>query len=220
MSQDLILQAMHKRLIVFDFDGTLTHGDSMLAFTRFYHGLPRFILGLFYLSPQLLAYKVGLLPNWRAKEYYLTHFFGGEPLTDFQQTCDRFARERIPLMLRSAAKHRLREYLQAHDRILIVSSSAENWLRAWCEEQSVELIATRLQSRNGRLTGKLEGKNCYGPEKVKRLRAHLPLSEYDEVIAYGDSKGDRELLEMASVRFFKPFRKQNKAKSEVIRSIL
>lgn len=65
---------MEKRLVIFDFDGTLTRKDSMLEFTRYFHGVFRFYIGMLYLSPILLLYKVGFIPNWKAKEFYLTHF--------------------------------------------------------------------------------------------------------------------------------------------------
>jgi hypothetical protein len=47
------------------------------------------------------------------------------------------------------------------------------------------------------LTGRLLGKNCYGPEKVQRLKTLLGSLEDYVIYTYGDSKGDRELLAIA-----------------------
>lgn len=196
-----------RKLVVFDFDGTLTKKDTMIEFTRFYWGDLRFFLGMLYLSPVLLAYKTGWLPNWRAKELFLTHFFRNEPESGFQEACSRFGLEKIPAMIRPLAARRLEEHRKEGARLVVVSSSAENWLSAWCRQENLSLIGTRLNVRNGRLTGKLEGPNCYGAEKVRRLRQAYRLQDYSEIIAYGDSKGDLPLLELATAAHYKPFRK-------------
>jgi phosphoserine phosphatase len=49
-----------------------------------------------------------------------------------------------------------------------------------------------------RCTGDLEGGNCRGPEKARRLARWLDGSAA-HVVAYGDSAGDRELLAAADV---------------------
>lgn len=178
----------------------------MLEFTKFYHGPVRYYLGLLYLSPMLLFYLAGLIPNWRAKEYFLTYFFRNQEIDDFQRVCDRFGSEIIPGLLRPAAGMQLEEYRRSGDHLVVVSSSIENWLQAWCALEGIDLIATRLRIEDGLLTGQLEGKNCYGPEKVRRLKERIFLNDYSEIIAYGDSKGDFDLFEIASYYFYRPFR--------------
>ena len=62
------------------------------------------------------------------------------------------------------------------------------------------VVCTRLeQDASGRLTGRLQGANCRGPEKARRLRAWLEAEGLAdaEVWAYGDSEGDAELLAQA-----------------------
>ncbi|MGH9000745.1 MAG: haloacid dehalogenase-like hydrolase, partial [Acidimicrobiia bacterium] len=50
----------------------------------------------------------------------------------------------------------------------------------------------------GRLTGALLGANCRGAEKVARLREWLGGEELEvDLWAYGDSRGDAELLALA-----------------------
>jgi phosphatidylglycerophosphatase C len=67
------------------------------------------------------------------------------------------------------------------------------------------IIGTRLASDDtGRLTGGLDGPNCRGPEKVRRLKAVFGEDAALEA-AYGDSDGDREMLAMAEERGMKVF---------------
>lgn len=187
-----------KRLAVFDFDGTLTSKDSFLAFIRYYKGVVPFYTGMLQLLPWLLAYKLKLYPNWKAKEKVLSHFFAHTAEDAFREKGRRFARELIPRMLRPKAKQALRRHQQEGDRIIVVSASAEPWLQAWCAAEGIELLATSLECREGKITGKLKGRNCYGPEKVERLKKHLPLENFEEIHVYGDSAGDRELLKLAT----------------------
>jgi len=59
-------------------------------------------------------------------------------------------------------------------------------------------LATRLQvGPDGLLTGRLVGRNCRGPEKVRRLQEWFG-DETPVVFAYGDSRGDREMLAFSS----------------------
>ena len=59
---------------------------------------------------------------------------------------------------------------------------------------------------DGRLTGRFLTPNCYGAEKVNRIRQLLPDRQHYYLVAYGDSRGDRELLAEADEAYYKPFR--------------
>ncbi len=187
-----------KRLAVFDFDGTLTYQDSFLAYIRFYKGRVPFYAGMLQLVPWLVAYKLKLYPNWKAKEKVLTHFFNNSKEEEFREKGRQFAENLIPAMLRPKAKEALQQHKEAGDRVVVVSASADSWLQAWCDAEGIELVASSLECKNGKITGRLKGKNCYGAEKVERLKQHLALEDFCEVHVYGDSAGDRELLELAT----------------------
>ena len=62
-------------LVLLDFDGTITTRDTLIEFVRFYRGSRNYWLGMAMLSPMLALYALKILPNWKAKQYFLTHFF-------------------------------------------------------------------------------------------------------------------------------------------------
>lgn len=196
---------MNKVLAIFDFDGTLTIKDTFLELIRYQKGWFSFWSGFCKLSPFVALHLVKIIPNWKAKEKVLSHFFKGENIKDFQSKCDQFSMEVIPTMFRSEAIKKLEQHQKAGHEVVVISASAENWLSGWCKSKGVKLIATRLEVESEKLTGRILGKNCYGPEKLKRLEEQFDLSEYSEVHVYGDSRGDREILEVASHRFFRQF---------------
>lgn len=196
---------MNRILAVFDFDGTLTTKDTFLELIKFQKGNLYFWLGFLKMSPIIFLHLLKFIPNWRAKEYVLTHFFKGTSLTDFQLKCDNFSMEFIPKLLRNEALRKLEFHeKQGHD-IVVVSASAENWLSGWCKNRNIRLIATRLDVADGLISGKLLGRNCYGPEKLIRLKQEICLDDYAEVHVYGDSKGDKDILEIASHSYYRKF---------------
>lgn len=209
---------MDKGIAFFDFDGTITRKDTLLEFIRFSQGWLNFCIGFFLTSPWILAYKLKLISNQRAKEKVLAYFFKDYPISRFQQQCDLFSVDVLPGLIRPKALQEIERLKRKGTSIVIVSASPENWIREWAGQVHAALIATRLETRSpldrekpigeSRLTGKIEGVNCYGLEKVRRIREAYSLADYTEIRAYGDSSGDKPMLQLGTVAFYKPFQKK------------
>jgi HAD superfamily hydrolase (TIGR01490 family) len=202
-----------RRIAFFDFDGTITTRDTLLEFIRYSKGIPRFYLGFILNSPWLVAYKIKLISNQRAKERILRHFFKHTPLDRFEQTCEAFAREALPALLRPKAMEEIDRLKSAGATVVIVSASPENWIRDWASSIGAELLATRLETapyqnsgKPDRLTGRIFRANCHGDEKVRRIKGSYDLEEFNEIYTYGDSNGDRPMLKLGTASFYKPFR--------------
>lgn len=192
-------------LSLFDFDGTITSKDSLADFIQYMVGKHAYYRGLMLLSPMLTAYKLKLISNHVAKETLISYFFKGWDRTQFQNMSDRYSIEKIDKIVRPNAIKRIRWHQKEGHKVVIVSASIECWLRKWSEKQNVELIATRLEMKNGKLTGKFATNNCYGIEKVNRIKEQYNLSEYSVIYAYGDSLGDKEMLSIATKRYYNYF---------------
>jgi HAD superfamily hydrolase (TIGR01490 family) len=115
---------------------------------------------------------------------------------------ERYAREAIPPLLRPAALERIDWHKSRGDRIVIVSASLDVYLEPWCAAMELEVICTRLETHGERLTGRYMGGDCCGPEKARRVRERIRVSNYPTIYAYGDSDEDRELLGMADRRYY------------------
>jgi len=194
------------RLTLFDFDGTITTDDSLIKFIRFVVGDTKFAIGMVALSPMLTAYKLKLIPNYKAKQYMLSYFFKGMPEEKFMQVANEYSLKHIDTILRPKAMEKIAWHKEQGHKIVIVSASIECWLKPWCDKHGLALIATKLEIKDGRVIGKFLTKNCYGIEKANRVHEQYNLDDYDHIYAYGDSRGDRELLELADEGFYKPFR--------------
>ena len=197
----------HSRtLALFDLDGTITRRDTLLEFTRFAVGETRYFSSMLYLAVPLILQKTSVMSSQRTKEIFLTHFFKDWKLADFEERCQQFDRDVLPGLVRPPALEAIQSYVQRGDRTIIVSASPQNWILPWAIQQGVEVIATQLEVKEVRLTGRIAGKNCNGQEKANRIRELVNLSDYSQIIAYGDTSGDREMLQLASQRHYKPFR--------------
>ena len=196
-----------KRVIAFfDFDGTVTRKDTLLEFIKFSKGSFRFYLGFLINSPILIAYKIGIISNQVAKEWMLRYFFSGRSLESFQQQCDLFAVQILPSLLRSKAINEINKLKEFGADVVIVSASAENWIKKWTDSLNLQLLATRLATKNEKITGRIDGKNCHGNEKVSRIKEKFNLADYSDIYCYGDTRGDNPMLDLGSIKFYKPFR--------------
>ncbi len=195
-------------ITLFDFDGTITTDDSLIKFIRFVVGDTKFAIGMVVLSPMLTVYKLKLIPNYKAKQYMLSYFFKGMTEEKFMQVANEYSLNHIDTILRPKAMEKIAWHKEQGHKVVIVSASIECWLKPWCDKNGLELIATKLEIKDGRVTGKLLTKNCYGIEKANRVQEQYNLDDYDYIYAYGDSRGDKELLALSDESHYKPFREE------------
>jgi phosphatidylglycerophosphatase C len=194
-----------RRLVLFDFDGTITSRDTLFGFIQFTHGTAAFLARFTLLSPVMVLFKLGILGNQRTKEIVLSHFFSGTPLPDFTRRSTEFL-AKVRDVIRPAALESIRQYQQENARLIVVSASPENWVKPWCDSLNIECVATRLEVVDSKITGRISGLNCHGEEKVRRIKEVLNLSDYKEIHVYGDTPSDRPMMGLATKSFYKPFR--------------
>jgi phosphatidylglycerophosphatase C len=192
------------RVAAFDVDGTLTARDCVVPFLRQAAGTPT-------LSGRMLRHPIRMgSAVWRRdrdalKAAAATAAFSGVPFADLQPMAKTFAQEVHADGLRLEVVGCLEEHLAAGDEVILVSASFEIYLEPLAEMLGVEtVLATRLAvDSDGICTGEIEGPNCRGAEKVKRLHTWLEAvhggRDNVHVTAYGDSRGDCELLGDANV---------------------
>ena len=193
-----------KKIVACDFDGTLTTRDTFVAFIRDVFGDRKFWWG--FLRHTLLLVKMfsGLCPGGEVKERIFAYFFKGMSLDEFDSHCQQFAASHHSL-LRPLGIAAITQAQQEGAEVVIVSASIDNWVQPFFP--SVKVLGTQVEVRDGRLTGRFLSSNCFGQEKVNRLLTVYPQRSDYHLTAYGDSKGDRELLAFADESYYKPFRR-------------
>ncbi len=188
----------------FDFDGTISTGDSLQYFLRGVLGWPRYLLALLLASPWLLACALHLTDRHHAKQRLLQVSLGGTEIERAERWAATFATEVLPTLLRPEMLARFAWHQAQGHRTVLVSASPSLYLKPWAERMGFDAaLCTELERADGRYTGRLASCNCWGPEKVRRLEAWWGASTPTRLYAYGDSRGDAEMLARADVAWFR-----------------
>lgn len=192
---------------IFDFDNTLTDRDSLLPFLFYIQGFWKAIYSLTLLTPDFMRYLIGNLSRQRMKEKILTRFIGGKPYVEVQALGQQYVDQQLDRYLKPEALKRLAWHQSQGHRCLLVSASLEFYLIPWAMKHGFEtVLASRLEiTSEGNVTGNLVGLNCWGPEKERRLLAYWNAIKPDHIYAYGDSRGDQEMLKLAHYPFYRIF---------------
>jgi phosphatidylglycerophosphatase C len=206
-------------IAAFDVDGTLTWTDSFVLFLRFVAGDAAFAARMAALSPAFLAHKAGLVSRDAVKGRVVAAFFAGMAVERHQDWCARFSEIAYPLIARGDGLQRLAAHQGAGDAVFLVSASLTGYLEPWARALGCDgVLATRMGVAGDRLTGGLAGPNCWGPEKLARIKAAAPGARL--VAAYGDSRGDREMLAGADMGAHRTFHDKPHDAAERVRAIL
>lgn len=193
-----------KVVALFDFDGTITHRDSLLPFLWQLLGPLKLIAYAITMSPLLLGYILHIIPNGVAKERLLGRILGGKDMTWLRVESKRFASDFLPRIVRNECVERIAWHQAQGHRVIIVSASLELYLRPWAEALGVvDILATRLKEEEGRAGRGFSGVNCFGEAKADRVKEYLGDISAMEIYAYGDSRGDTQMLAMADHAYYR-----------------
>ncbi|NNC37344.1 MAG: HAD-IB family hydrolase [Hyphomonadaceae bacterium] len=194
------------QMIAFDFDGTITTTDTLKIFFRYHAGNLKWTLVILKLLPVFIGYVLKMVPRDTVKAKLVQSFLTGVDAKEFQVKADQYAKDIIPGLIRPNALKALIEKNNGPDSVYIVSASLSAYILPWAKGHGItNVIATDLEIKNGRLTGRLDGANCWGPGKMVKIDARMGKGAYVLKEAYGDTRGDREMLHAAQESFFKPF---------------
>jgi HAD superfamily hydrolase (TIGR01490 family) len=188
---------MSVEVAVFDFDGTLTRRDTLLPFLRWICGSRSVAAALARHAPAVGRAATGWGGEEAAKQALFGRLLAGRALTELEQAVPGFADQLLDGGMRTEVVARLGWHVAEGHRLVVVTASPELYVGPIARRLGVELVlGTRLEvDDQGRLTGRLTGANVKGHEKVRRLREAL--GPVDVGWAYGNSRGDRELLALA-----------------------
>ncbi len=197
----------------FDFDGTLTRGDTLLPFLAAGLGWPRFAWALLRTSPWLAGHALRLVRNDIAKARLFAACLSDLPTDVAAQWAERWAREQLPRQLRGPQDPVIRQLAwhraQGHCCVM-VSASPDIYLAQAAAALGFDaLVCTQMEVQARQLTGRMRSPNCHGEQKVIRLQAWLS-GRYDAdtlagmtLYAYGDTSGDKPMLKLAQHAWYR-----------------
>ena len=171
---------------VYDFDGTLYHGDSTFDFCRFcFRENPKLAKYFPTIFAAFTRYAVGRYSKTQMKE----------KLYSFLQEVDT-----LPMVEKFWETHKKNIYPwyadQHREDDIVISASPEFLLEPICKELGIGLL---MASQVDPATGKYTGINCHGQEKVRRLEERTGVTQIDRF--YSDSQHDLPLARIAHEAF-------------------
>jgi phosphatidylglycerophosphatase C len=192
-------------IVAFDFDGTLTVADSFTAFLAWRVDRGRHLRGLLRLAPAAALYLRDR-DRGRLKAAAVREFLRGVPRAVLEQDAQAFARACSARLLRPDALETWRRWGAEGAQRVIVTASPELTVAPFALDLGAAmLIGTRLAfDAEDRVAGAFVGDNCRGAEKVRRLREAFG-PDVRLAAAYGDTGGDREMLQIAEIKGYRTF---------------
>jgi phosphatidylglycerophosphatase C len=186
-------------IAAFDVDGTLTTRDCVRPFLERAAGRRRLVMSLIR-RPLATIVAAARRDRDRLKEIIVGGSLRGKLVTDVEKVGEQFAQYVLVNWLRPDTLRRLRWHQQSGHRTVLVSASLAAYLRPLALRLGIDDVLCTDSTRSGdRYGDRLNGLNCRADEKRRRLDQLLEERRWvdAEVWAYGDSAGDREMLERA-----------------------
>lgn len=194
-----------KVLSVFDFDGTLTRRDSFVPFLKFAFGRRAFVARMMRMLPFVARYLFKGLTRDELKATLIAAFLTGVRADWVEQKALEFRAVFWTRLMRPAGLKSVQSELESGALVTICSASPSLVLKPFADHLGIKLISTELEVENGILTGRISGSNCRCEVKVQRLEAvYGPLEQY-RLRAWGDTRGDHELLDAAQDAHWRHF---------------
>ncbi|WP_095163197.1 HAD family hydrolase [Pseudomonas sp. Irchel 3F5] len=207
MSLDMLAMGPEgaKVLSVFDFDGTLTRHDSFIPFLKFAFGKREFTRRMLRLALPGLRYVARGVSRDELKAQLISTFLTGVEAQWVARKAEQFHELAWPRLMRPAGLLAVAAERESGALVTLCSASPALVLKPFAERLGIQLIGTELEVIDGRLSGRIVGNNCRCENKVLRLEAvYGPLRQY-RLRAWGDTRGDHELLAAAQDAHWRHF---------------
>ncbi len=190
---------LHRRLAVFDLDGTITHRDTLWPYVRgFLANSCRSRLRQLRVLPTVLAFLLGRADHGDVKQAFIRATLGGARRADIEAWTARFIdqvvmRSCFPQALAAVAEHRSRG-----DILVLMSASTDLYVPGIGRRLGfTETICTGLRWNKDRLEGSLTTPNRRGEEKVRCFEALKARHPGLPTVAYGNTCSDLPHMQLA-----------------------
>ena len=191
---------MQKSYALFDFDGTLIKGDSIIRFCFYAFGKRLTgVGGLLRAGVMGALYALKIITAETSKQTTLS-FLKGKTQKELDAIAQDFAATVLIPNLYPEGVERIRRHQAEGTEVWLVSASTAFYLEPVKEYLKIDrLIGTRLHvDDSGVCTGLIDGHNCRGVEKTLRIAEVLAATDcmvdYATSWGYGDTAGDIPML--------------------------
>lgn len=203
-----------EKLAIFDVDFTLTKKETLMELYKFVvfknfkniRFLPRALFSG-------LMYSIKVYDEKRVKESFLK-FIDKIHEEDLDNLAKEYYSKVLKKILYKDAIDMIKKLKNEGCKIYLISASPEFYLKELYDIKEVDvIIGTKFKVENGFFARQMDGLNCKGEEKVRRLKEYLETNnievDYKNSYMFSDSLSDKPLLDLVGNSYLINYKKKN-----------
>jgi len=203
-----------ERLAIFDVDFTLTSKETSLELYKYMvrknpiliKHLPKHLI-------TLLLYGTKIYDEKKTKQAFL-RFLDGMKEQELQTLMKGFYRDKLSNIIYEDSIKMIKKLKREGCKIYLISASPEFYLNELYNIKEVDkVIGTKFRVENGIFKPVMEGANCKGEEKVKRLMEELKKDnievDFKRSYMFSDSLADLPLLRLVGKGYLINYKKKH-----------
>lgn len=203
-----------KKLAIFDIDYTITKKETLMEF--FKYAIKNDKKNIRFLPRAIFCgsmYKLKLYDERKVKEKFLK-FIDGIKEKDLAMLVKNFYNCKLKTILYKDALNMIKKLKNEGYDIYLISASPEFYVNEFYNIKEVDkIIGTRFNFVNGIFLRTMEGDNCKGEEKVRRLKEFLKEEkievDFKESYMFSDSLSDKPLLDLVGKPYLINYKKNH-----------
>ncbi|GAA0085650.1 HAD-IB family hydrolase [Clostridium sp. CTA-7] len=202
------------KLAIFDVDYTITRKETLMQLFKYV--IIKEIRNIKFLPRALysgLMYSIKIYDEKRVKESFLK-FIDGIDEKELTLLIKNFYKDVLEKILYKDAIEMMKNLKQQGYKIYLISASPEFYLREFYAIKEVDMIiGTKFTLKDGKFIRRMQGENCKGEEKVRRLKEVLKRDnidvDYKNSYMFSDSLSDKPLLDLVGNAYLINYKKKN-----------
>lgn len=186
------------KLFAFDFDKTITKSDTILPICRFLAEYYNSIFLFRIIQFNFILFRLTLINSKKFKEKIVYLLLKEKSLEDVEKIVSDFITTNFDELFNNDIIEIINREKNAGNRIIIVTSNLELFVNPVKKILSFdEVYGTKIKSSNSIIGEGIEGENCSGIRKAEVVNELKSKYQFENVISYGDSKSDFDMLRLA-----------------------
>lgn len=205
-----------ERLAIFDVDFTLTSKETLVQFYKFMiKKNPKFIVYIPRAIFSGLSYILKINDEKKTKEIFI-RFIRGIKEEDMEATVKEFYNEVLSKIIYLDSINMIKKLKKEGCKIILISASPEFYLNSLYNIKEVDkIIGSTIRAKEGIYENRMEGENCKGEEKIKRLMAYLKENnievDFKNSYMFSDSLSDLPLFNLVGNPYLINYRKKHES---------
>lgn len=206
-----------KKLAIFDIDYTITKKETLMEFFKYI--VSKDLKNIKFLPRALYSgfmYGIKVYDEKKVKECFLK-FIENIDEKKLAVLTKSFYDEKLTTILYKDAVNMIKKLKNEGFMVILISASPEFYIKEFYAIKEVDLIiGTKFTFENGKFIRKMNGENCKGKEKVKRLEKVLKEknieADFKNSYMFSDSLSDKPLLDLVGNPYLINYKKHNEIK--------